>query len=165
MHSTSEILFLLILVYPTYGTPVRNSIGVINTYVDFHRSIGYEPTKVAEGIEKLKKYIPNTEETFGIKSQSLEDLKQSIRGELPELIRNRHSVRQFASNAVALAMKAPSACNKQSCKVYYYQDEETNGELAELIAGNTGIKKDVKAYLMLTNDMSAFYDAYERNQM
>lgn len=156
------------------STPVCNAIGVLDAYVEFHRERNFKAPDVAEKLEELKKYIPQTTGAFGIESQSLECLERSIHGEFPEFIKSRHSVRQFSKtalkygdvqNAVCLAMNAPSACNRQSCKVYYYQDSETNSKLAELIAGNTGFEQDAKAYLVLTSDMSAFYDAFERNQV
>ena len=87
---------------------------------------------------------------------------------------SRHSVRQFSEQtidvsdiekAVKLAMKAPSACNRQSCKAYFYRDKEVNKRLGELIAGNTGFDGEVQNYIVITSDMSAFYDPFERNQV
>ena len=62
-------------------------------------------------------------------------------------------------------MKAPSACNRQSCKAYFYQDKDVNKELGKLIAGNTGFDGEVQNYIVVTSDMSAFYDPFERNQV
>lgn len=156
------------------STPVCNAIGVLEAYVEFHKDRKFEIPNVSERLEQLKKYIPRTDDVFGIKSQDFDCLERAIHGEFPEFIKSRHSVRQFSErslnyedvgNAVRLAMNAPSACNRQSCKVYYYQDKKINNELAELIAGNTGFEQDARAYLVLTSDMSAFYDAFERNQV
>ena len=64
-----------------------------------------------------------------------------------------------------IAQKAPSACNRQATKVYYYRDSLINKQLGKYIAGNTGFDDEVKAYLVITGDMSAFYDTFERNQL
>lgn len=100
------------------STPVCNAIGVLDAYVEFHRERNVKAPDIAEKLEELKKYIPQTTGTFGIESQSLECLERSIHGEFPEFIKSRHSVRQFSKtalkygdvqNAVCLAMNAPSA--------------------------------------------------------
>lgn len=41
----------------------------------------------------------------------------------------------------------------------------TNDALGELIAGNTGFQQEVPNYLVVTADVSAFYDTFERNQV
>ena len=58
--------------------------------------------------------------------------------------------------AVKLAQRAPSACNRQATKVYFYSDEGTNKKLGELIKGNTGFENEVLNYLVLTGNMSSF---------
>lgn len=62
-------------------------------------------------------------------------------------------------------MRAPSACNRQSYKAYFYKSKDINKKLGELIAGNTGFENEVKNYLVVTGDISAFYDSFERNQL
>ena len=37
--------------------------------------------------------------------------------------------------------------------------------ILKIIAGNTGFENDVKNYLVLTADISSFYDPFERNQI
>ena len=92
----------------------------------------------------------------------------------PEFFYSRHSMRQFESKsiniedvekAIKIAQKAPTACNRQASKVYLYKDKATNDALGELIAGNTGFQQEVPNYLVVTADVSAFYDTFERNQV
>lgn len=155
------------------STAVQNAIGVLDAYIEFHEKRGFEPVEVISRYEKLKRFIPKVDEAFGIKSQSIEQLNESIHGEFPDFFASRHSVRQFSSKSIdvadikkviKIAMHAPSACNRQSCKVYFYQEKAKNKRIGELIAGNTGFEEDAANYLVLTSDMSAFYDAFERNQ-
>ena len=165
--------------YEGYGykveesSAVLNALGVLNSYLKFHAERGYVPDKLEARFEPYRKYIVD-DDTYGIHVIRLDELKKQAHGEFPEFIASRHSVRQYDSRnidthdvekAVALAMHAPSACNRQSCKVYFYTDVETNEELGNLIAGNTGFDHDVKNYLIVTSDLSAFYDAFERNQV
>lgn len=154
--------------------PVKNALGVIDAYLQFHRERGVVPADIVKRFEYFRDYVPDTDKSYGIKSITIEELQKRIHGEFPEFFSSRHSVRQFADKelsrediqrAVALAMQAPSACNRQSVKIYFYEDKEINIALGDLIAGNTGFDKEVPCYLVLTSDMSAFYDVFERNQV
>lgn len=153
--------------------PVKNAIEVLAAYIRFHRNRGFEPADVISHFEKYRGFLSDKNE-YGIEKISRKELDKLTHGEFPEFFCSRHSVRQFADRkidiadikkCVALAMRAPSACNRQDCKAYFYQDAETNNALGKLIAGNTGFENEVPAYLVITSDMSAFYDAFERNQI
>ena len=153
---------------------VINSIGVLNAYVEFHKKRGFLPVAVVDELRKYRKYIPINEEEFGVIEADYKSMRQLAQGDFYDFFCSRHSVRQFSEEAVtedeikravSLAMHAPSACNRQSVRVYFYRDEETNQKLGDLIAGNTGFEKDASKYIVLTSDISAFYEAFERNQM
>lgn len=156
-----------------HSVSVQNAVGVLESYIEFHAERGFEPKDVISRFEEIKEYVPYNMGSFGIKQQSFDEINKEIHGQFPEFFLSRHSVRQFASTsidlndiveAIQLAMHAPSACNRQSCKAYFYQDKDKNKEIGNLIAGNTGFSDDVKNYIVITSDMSAFYDAFERNQ-
>ena len=153
--------------------PVLNAIGVLKAYLAYHEEQGFKPENVLKKFEKYSKYLLEKEK-YGIIEVSKEKLKKEAQGAFPEFFMSRHSVRQFSEQtidvsdiekAVKLAMKAPSACNRQSCKAYFYRDKEVNKRLGELIAGNTGFDGEVQNYIVITSDMSAFYDSFERNQV
>lgn len=123
--------------------------------------------------EKYSRYLLSGEK-YGIVETTKVVLQKEIDSSFPEFFMSRHSVRQFSEKpideadikkVVRLAMKASSACNKQSCKAYFYKDKSVNAELGELIAGNTGFDGEVQNYIVVTSDMSAFYDPFERNQI
>ena len=61
--------------------------------------------------------------------------------------------------------ETPSACNRQSCKVYFYKDKNVNEEFRNIISGNTGFDWEVQNYIAVTSNISAFYDPFERNQV
>lgn len=156
------------------STPVTNAIGILDAYIAFHAERNFTPKEVVERFEKLKGCLPETNQPYGTVQIKRTDMEKEIHGEFPDFFRSRHSVRQFSDRPISrevieevvkLAMHAPSACNRQSCKVYFYSDRETNRKLGELIAGNTGFEDEAGHYLVVTSDMSAFYDAFERNQV
>ena len=127
-------------------------------------------------VEKLKTYDTYRIDglTAGIKYDTRANLMSNIDKPFPEFFYSRHSMRQFESKsiniedvekAIKIAQKAPTACNRQASKVYLYKDKATNDALGELIAGNTGFQQEVPNYLVVTADVSAFYDTFERNQV
>lgn len=159
--------------YPSDGMPFQDAIIVLNAYVQMQRKLGYEN---ADMIEKLKSYDKYRIDglTAGIKHDTRENLLSNADKPFPEFFYSRHSMRQFDSKiiniedikkAIKIAQKAPTACNRQASKVYLYTDKEINAALGELIAGNTGFQQEVQNYLVVTADVSAFYDTFERNQV
>lgn len=155
------------------SVPVLNALGVIKAYLAYHEERGFKPEDVLVRFEKYSEYLL-TEEKYGIVEVNKADMEKKVHSSFPEFFMSRHSVRQFSERtidiedikkAVKLAMKAPSACNRQSCKAYFYQDKDVNKELGKLIAGNTGFDGEVQNYIVVTSDMSAFYDPFERNQV
>lgn len=155
------------------SVPVLNALGVLKAYLTYHDERGFQPENVLKRFEKYSKYLLEGE-NYGIVEVNKSTLQKEANGAFPEFFKSRHSVRQFSDKpvdeedikkAINLAMRAPSACNRQSCKAYFYKDKTINTELGELIAGNTGFDSEVKNYIVVTSDMSAFYDSFERNQV
>ena len=159
--------------YPSEGMPFQDAIIVLNAYVEMQKKFGYENVDM---IEKLKSYDKYRTEgpSAGIKYDTRENLLSNVDKPFPEFFYSRHSMRQFDNKtinvedikkAIKIAQKAPTACNRQASKVYLYTDKVTNEALSGLIAGNTGFQEEVQNYLVVTADVSAFYDTFERNQV
>ena len=173
-----EELVELLKLYISEGFDLSNSafinaIGVMYSYMDFQKSKGYENEELYLLIESF--HLPHkSDQEYGIKSISKSKLNNNINGTFKQFFCSRHSVRQYEDKAVSiedikqaieLAQKAPTACNRQASKVYMNKDCITNVKLGKLIAGNTGFEDDVKNYLVLTVYISSFYDPFERNQL
>lgn len=160
--------------YPIEGIPFQNAINALNEYALMQKSMGYENQEMIRRLDKYQQYLV-TNDSAGIKTDTRDNIMRLAHESYPDFFNSRHSMRQFrdqgvSSNdvrdAVKLAQKAPTACNRQASHVYMYSDERINHELGELIAGNTGFdNNEVKNYLVITADVSAFYDAFERNQI
>lgn len=155
------------------SAPVMNALGVLRAYLTYHEERGFKPEEVLKKFEKYSMYLLEKEQ-YGIVEVNKAEMEKKVHGSFPDFFMSRHSVRQFSDRtidiediekAVKLAMKAPSACNRQSCKAYFYKDKDVNKELGNMIAGNTGFDGEVQNYVVVTSDMSAFYDPFERNQV
>lgn len=89
--------------------------------------------------------------------------------ELPDVEKvfsDRHSVRDFdieqavdeqqVLDAIRIANLAPSACNRQPCKVYYTLNRETAQKCVPFIPGIKGFEKNVPYFAVITVDRSLF---------
>lgn len=151
---------------------VQNAASVLQEYNEFQKELGCEWPELEE---KIRNYDRWRTERYkgGIIPQTKSEIEQAAKKEFPDFFKSRHSVRQFSDEpvdlelvkeAVEVAMKAPSACNRQAPKVYYYVSEKKNRMLGEKIVGNTGFDEEVSKYLIITSDICAYTDSYERNQ-
>lgn len=159
--------------FPAEGMPFQDAICVLNEYVLLQQKMSYENLEMIEKLKPYNRYrVPGKE--AGIKYDTKENMMSYVNQSYPEFFNSRHSMRQFSKQvistedvkkAIRIAQKAPTACNRQATKVYMYTNEATNKAIGRLIAGNTGFENEVRNYLVVTADVSAFYDSFERNQI
>ena len=81
-------------------------------------------------------------------------------------IRNYSRVKvkeQDILDAVGVASRAPSACNRQPVKCYYTMNEEKIAQRDRLVPGNTSIKGETPNFIVVTASRQCF-ELYEYNQ-
>lgn len=139
--------------------------SVINSYIKYRKEneLSYKEFQVEDDIEdKLQ---------GGINTITKNEVEYNFK-EFEKLCNIRHSVREYSDEyvtiekikeAIKIASKAPSACNRQMTKVYCSNKPQVNKELAKIIPGNTGFKDEHATYLFLTSDYFAF-DYFELEQ-
>lgn len=93
--------------------------------------------------------------------------------EYEKTLLSRHSVRDFQDRELLIedidfALKcfreAPTACNRQMCKVYLIANPEIKEILNKFIIGISGFNKSMVNYFVITYDLSAFAYSGERQQ-
>ena len=147
-------------------TFVGESCSIINKYILFNEQIGANMTNVKSklhefcetndislsdlgGIYVLDKHTTNlrSKDSFNIFSQS------------------RFSVRDFGSEriplariekALALAEKTPSACNRQSWKIYVYADNILRNRMFSLQGGCKGFSEDMQYAILICGDIRGY---------
>lgn len=86
---------------------------------------------------------------------------------------SRYSIRNFApgnlsnnkvKDALEIALKTPSVCNRQPWKVHVYSDEELKKSILKNQNGNTGFGENASKILVVTSELKDFRGAIERNQ-
>ena len=101
--------------------------------------------------------------------------EETIKRNLPfgEFSQSRHSIRDFGKEPVseetirkALKMceRTPSACNRQTWKIYIYKDKEKRQELFNLQLGCNGFSEDMQYAILICGDIRG-YNINELYQM
>jgi nitroreductase len=93
--------------------------------------------------------------------------------DLTEFFASRYSIRNFSKkpvakedveNAVVMAAKSPSVCNRQSAKCYLIEGPENLSSVLALQNGNRGFGHTADKVLIVTSDTQCFPAFEERNQ-
>lgn len=160
--------------YSTETISFKNAVNVLRAYVVFQDNIGYKNEMLNTKLSSYLWYVDTEKLNAGIMYTTRDEMELCKDEKFPAFFASRHSIRQFEDKrvcvddikkAVEIAKKAPSACNRQASKIYFYESADINSQIGQLIAGNKGFEDEVKNYLVITADISAFYDTFERNQL
>ena len=139
---------------------VQSALKDLEQYYQLHVSEKFNlPTDIEEGITTLLKYKhSDTAECFECTAE--EFFRQTA--DFAEFARQRHSVRWYSEEkidnellkkAIELAQTAPSACNRQSTKVYVVETPEKKEKILNIQHGNRGFGFMADKILLLTTDM------------
>lgn len=110
----------------------------------------------------------------GVKEVDAKVLEASWGMDFNRFASARHSVRVFAPDvvshelieqAVSIAQKAPSVCNRQAWRVYGLTDPEAIRSALTCQNGNAGFGDQIPCLLLVTCDTSVMLFNYERNQI
>lgn len=143
-----------------------SALNILNTYINYHLDKNIHDKYIENLISFLKeRNFQNIPTGYKIITN------QTTNNDYLNLIKNRHSIRSFNTgnikeetiiNCIKLAQTAPSACNRQTVKVYYTLNNEKIKTIENLMAGNKGFS-NVNNYLVITSDISA-YTYWENGQ-
>ena len=155
------------------SVPFQNAVQTLKEYMEFQENLGVRNEEINQKIVEFLRDL-SMKLDCGIMHINYDSLRKDIESDYPTFVRSRHSCRQFSDGditdaelkkVIELAQRAPSACNRQPCKVYYSKEKSVNKYLSDYIAGNTGFADEAKMYLVITSAISSFHNDYERNQL
>jgi len=149
----------------------KAAISVLSQFINLE---GNENTDFASKIRyELKVFENKTEKLHGYKYASLEDYQEGILENPEKFFFSRYSLRNFKNEvvdtdhlkrAVSLAMKSPSACNRQAWHVYHSDNDEIKSVALKQQSGNRGFGDNIPNLLIIGADLKAFMPAGERYQ-
>lgn len=137
-------------------------MGILALYSDYAKENNIDVSFIPKEFLKGSHLV-------GVERFSKKDDLQAMNFE--EFARNRHSYRYFSSrtinddvikNAVNLAQTSPSACNRQSVKVYYTTQHEKCNNLLNVPVGAKGFE-NTRCVLIVTASLSSYTHINEYN--
>ena len=143
------------------------AIAALKSWLKFFKDKGWEVGEVE------KEYINNLKEVelqVGVEILKKDEIKKES---FNDVVFTRRSVRDFSESplkqedidyAINCFIAAPTACNRQMCKIYRIKKEEHKQLLAETILGIGGFNLDVTNLFIITYDVSSLEFYGERNQ-
>ena len=151
------------------------AIEAIYSYAIFHdRSKYVLPIKIDDIVNKWRSQDVKCNEEFNaVEEVPYEDIFFSRDFTFEEFVKSRRSIRNFSSEplkyqdvkkAVSIARYAPSVCNRQAVKVYYFTDKNLMKRMLKEQNGNAGFGHTCFGLCVIVYDLSFFEGAGERNQ-
>lgn len=150
-----------------------NSISIMRKYTELHEKnyfdLDYIPIRYNGMLNKIKE--SNTE-VGGIVEFDLKSRLNRKEVDFKYLALNRYSIRDYDSSdvdlgmlneAIEIALKSPSVCNRQSARVYVINDKKEIKELLNIQGGFNGYELP-PCLILVTSDIQDFIDISERNQ-
>ena len=138
------------------------------------RQFASQLTSVPEAQEISKELQCNEySDAGGTREYSKEDFNQGELSDPEAFFLSRHTLRDFSEKevecstvrrAVSLAMKSPSACNRQAWHVYDLKTQEVISNALNCQNGNRGFGHNAKRLLVVASDLRAFVSPKERYQ-
>ncbi|MGQ7375954.1 nitroreductase family protein [Streptococcus suis] len=171
-QSAMSDLFNALDEYLKKGFPINDNryltaVSVLNKYVERHRELNYP---IPEIESKVSTYpLPQ----FVNSGTFLYEYQDSSQKNFKTLLETRHSIRDFGNivilkedvmAAIELANRAPSACNRQPCKVYLVEEQELIKKLLSIQGGLNGNASNIQFLLLITSDKALYRWDHERNQ-
>ncbi len=153
------------------------AVKVLKVYIAFHEADGFDISQVKSRYESLCANVDVVTKTSiegCMAGYDLVNAKQldGCDMDFDKFISQRRSIRDYKEDivskdkiaeAVRLANKAPSACNRQPVKVYTTSNSEQVRHIDNIITGTSGFKGTIPNVAIITCDRSYFSGA-EYNQ-
>lgn len=149
----------------------RLGVSVLNAWCSFYESHGWTDQKGYKTISDFVKQIGAVDIIAGAKKIGIPQITET--SSFNDVIFSRHSVRDFKDESIKeddikYALKcflgAPTACNRQMCKVYLVNDSDVKSKLHNIIMGISGFNQKTVSYFIITYDMASLDYFGERNQ-
>ena len=153
--------------YTNNHIEIQSAIKDLEQYQLIHHQAGYElPDDITTGIEQL--LTQKTIDTQSCYEMTKEEYFKKT-SDFFEFAHQRHSVRWYSEEkiehdilmkAIELAQTSPSACNRQSTRVYIIETEEKKKQVCQLQNGNRGFGHLADKMLLITSDMKCWSYQY-----
>ena len=154
---------------------IKAAYNALITYQHKHNQLGIELLEIESKMDQLKSIFDNRysfqNSILTITKKSVEEIIQKI--DYASFVNSRHSTRQYSDrivgneiieNAISLAKKTPSVCNRQPWRVHHITGHLLD-KLLQLQNGNLGFRNQITNLLVVVGDLSKMRLPIERHQI
>jgi nitroreductase len=179
--NSAQLIIELTNYYEKYGYDnlVKSSIDVLVHYKEYHIANKIEHfddvySLIDSLIQDISEYKIEDKKLGGITKILKQDIvSTNMEIDFKKFFYMRYSVRDFSvedeisddliMQATSLALKTPSACNRQAWKVHVFKGKKAK-EILQYQNGNGGFTQSIETVLLITGLTTSFSNA-ERNQV
>ncbi|WP_419909008.1 nitroreductase family protein [Hoeflea sp.] len=151
------------------------ALATITDYLAFHKERGHAVDDVANRLHSLQQRhdVLPAQGGGGSETVTREQIAQATDFDFSRFLVTRHSVRQYADGPVddetirrivTNAQECPNVCNRQTAKVYAFNDRPVVQELLEYQAGNAGFRQEIQTLFIVTANIAHMNLIGERYQ-
>ena len=152
------------------------TLNTLFAYYEFNLKHGLKDDLLHQTLVALRDQTPSNDDFVkvgGVIKISKQSILEQAQQDLQNFFQSRYSIRHFASDevdiklieqAVRMAQKTPSVCNRQSSKVYVFSKDEDKRKVLSYQNGNRGFGEQVSKVLVVVSDLENFTKIGERNQ-
>jgi nitroreductase len=158
--------------YDRNNLAFQTGISVINEYIQRHKDSKID-IKYLENNMNILKSDSIISDTGGIFSLKSEDIISKSKLDFKSLALNRYSVRDYSNTkvdieiineALRIASKTPSVCNRQPWHTYVIRDKSLSKSILEIQKGFNGYGSNLDTLILITSNNSFLSGYNERNQ-
>ena len=152
------------------------AISTINAYIKFHQEKNFNVDWVKEKVKKFERFV-NQDNLSKVKggylNVSRDEIVEASKKDFRVFSSHRFSIRNFTEEevdiniileAIKIAQKYPSVCNRQPGQVHIIKDKNTLKKIIDWHNGVRGFDYLINTLLVVTSDLSCFFDINERYQ-
>lgn len=151
---------------------IQSAHGALQAYLDFNDE---QQCDLGERGERIHAYLASCDPTSigGVHHYSDKELRALGQRPFAEFAASRHSIRKFADKevdmdlireAVRMALKTPTVCNRQSFRVYVSPSREVKDRMLNHQSGNRGFGQSADKCIVVAAELQSFFASAERNQ-
>lgn len=148
-------------------------LNTIKSYIDFTKQTKIEIPLIEKMFGELydKSSTCEFQKSAGIKEVSKIGIWEKSKINFFDFVNSRHSIRYFSdeipdikliNEALKIAQRTPSACNRQAWKTYVFSNDKTY-DLLKWQGGANGFEKEIPLSILVTSNLNAFL-FYEPHQ-
>lgn len=153
---------------------VNECCSILCQYVDFNKKLGADMNDIDS---KIKAFCNKNHATItvfgGVRDVRKDEVYESLHKDFSFFSQSRYAVRDFGTDfisrkqveeALKIAEKTPSACNRQSWKIHVFAGDDKRLRMFQLQGGCKGFYEDMQYAILVCGDLN-YYRFFEMSQI